>query len=72
MRNTKAKLEIALTIEPKTKADQARRAELMYEASTMAHVLRAQSLWRIAEALTSRERTPLTCEQRAHFFGAER
>ena len=72
MRNTKAKLEIALTLEPKTKADQARRAELMYEANTMAQVLQAQSLWRIAEALTNRERPPLTRQQRFHFLGAER
>ena len=72
MRNTKAKLEIALTLEPKTKADQNRRAELMYEANTMAQVLQAQSLWRIAEALTNRERTPLTREQRVHFLGAGR
>ena len=77
MRNTKAKLEIALTLEPKTKADQNRRAELMYEVNTMAQVLQAQSLWRIAEALAPARKgstagQPLTREQRVHFLGAER
>ena len=77
MRNTKAKLEVALTLEPRTKADQARRAELMYEANTMAQVLQAQSLWRIAESVAPSRSVntdagkPLTKAERLAKLGAE-
>ena len=75
MRNAKAKLEAALSIEPKTKADQAHRAELMYEANTLAQVLQGESLFRIANKVApfaSRANEPLTREERERRLEEER